>query len=308
RPQGYDIIRTWLYYSLLRAYLMFGDVPFRYVRINGMGLDERGEAMHKSKGNVVDLLQPVEKYGADAVRFWAAVAGRLGTDYRYNENVIKEGKEFVTKIWNISRFVLSFPEPQTAAKLMPLDRAILAKLYDVAKKVIAAYGDFDVYEPAHLLYDFIWHDFADHYIELAKSRAYNRERVFTKEEQEAAVWTLHTVVRYSLKLVAPIMPFVTDKIWREAYGKSIHAEALEDPPEEWRGDFGLFNLVKKVNSAVWRYKNKMGLSLASPIDVILYVPEEAMAAATDLRYTHRVRDVRAGRGKEQLDDEGLVWI
>lgn len=308
RPQGYDIIRTWLYYSLLRAYLMFGDVPFRYVRINGMGLDEKGEAMHKSKGNVVDLLQPVEKYGADAVRFWAAVAGRLGTDYRYNENIIKEGKEFVTKIWNISRFVLTFPEPQIAPRLTPIDKAVLAKLYDVAKKVIAAYGEFDVYEPAHLLYNFIWHDFADHYIELVKSRAYNREGAFTKEEQEAAIWTLHAVVKYSLKLVAPVMPFVTDKIWREAYGKSIHTEALEDPPEEWRGDFGLFNLVKKINSAVWRHKNKIGLSLASPLDVILYVPEEAMAVAADLRYTHKVRDVRAGRGEEQLDDEGLVWI
>jgi valyl-tRNA synthetase len=309
RPQGYDIIRSWLYYSLLRAFLLFGDVPFRYVRINGMGLDEKGEAMHKSKGNVIDPLAPVEKYGADAVRFWAAAAGRLGTDYRYNENVIREGKEFVNKVLNISRFVLSFPEPEAQPQLTAVDKAILARLYNVAKKVIAAYSQFDVYEPAHALYNFIWHDFADHYIELVKSRAYNREGVFTKEEQEAAIWTLHTVLKYSLKLLAPIMPFVTDKIWREAFGRSIHDESIEDPPEWWReGDESLFDLVKKINSAVWRYKNRRGMSLADRLDAVLYVPEAAMPAAKDLKYMHKVIDVRPGRGREQIDEEGLVWL
>ncbi|AET32010.1 valyl-tRNA synthetase [Pyrobaculum ferrireducens] len=309
RPQGYDIIRTWLYYSLLRAYLLYGDVPFRYVRINGMGLDEKGEAMHKSKGNVIDLLAPVEKYGADPVRFWAAAAGRLGSDYRYNENIIREGKEFQTKVWNISRFVLSFPEPQHKPQLMPVDTAILARLYEVAKRVISAYSDFDVYEPAHALYNFIWHDFADHYIELVKSRAYNREGVYTDEEQKAAIWTLYTVWRYSLKLLAPIMPFVTDKIWREVYGKSIHDETIEDPPEEWRGgDAALFDLVKKINSAVWRYKNRNGMSLADPLNAVLYVPEAAMAAAKDLKYMHKATDVRPGRGTQQIDEEGIVWL
>ncbi|AFA38736.1 Valyl-tRNA synthetase [Pyrobaculum oguniense TE7] len=309
RPQGYDIIRTWLYYSLLRAYLLHGNIPFRYVRINGMGLDEKGEAMHKSKGNVIDLLAPVEKYGADSVRFWAAAAGRLGSDYRYNENIIREGKEFVTKVWNISRFVLSFPEPAERPQLMPIDMAILAKLYDVAKKAISAYSDFDVYEPAHLLYNFIWHDFADHYIELVKSRAYNRDGTFTEEEQKAAVWTLYAVWRYSMKLLAPIMPFVTDKAWRLAFGKSIHDETIEDPPEEWsRGDASLFELLKKINSAVWRYKNRQGMSLAASLDKALYVPEAALQAAKDLKYTHKVLDVRPGHGAEQIDDEGLVWI
>ncbi|MEM4891581.1 MAG: valine--tRNA ligase [Pyrobaculum sp.] len=308
RPQGYDIIRTWLYYSLLRAYLLHGDIPFKYVRINGMGLDERGEAMHKSKGNVIDLLAPVEKYGADAVRFWAAAAGRLGSDYRYNENVIKEGKEFVTKLWNISRFVLSFEEPAAKPLLTAVDRAILAKLYHTASRVIKAYEDFDVYEPIHLLYEFIWHDFADHYIELVKSRAYNRDGVFSKEEQNAAVWTLYTVWKYSFKLIAPIMPFVTDKVWRYAYGRSIHNESLEDPSEDWRGDYELFNLVRKINSAIWRYKNRKGISLAAPLDVVLYVPETAMPAAMDLKHTHKVRDVRQGKGVEQIDEEGLVSI
>lgn len=307
RPQGYDIIRSWLYYSLLRAYLLYGDIPFRYVRINGMGLDERGEAMHKSKGNVIDALEPVERYGADAVRFWAAAAGRLGSDYRYNENMVREGREFATKVWNLARFISGFREPQRASPT-PVDAALLAKLAHVARRVIKAYEEFDVYEPAHALYDFIWHDLADHYVELVKSRAYNREGTFTREEQEAAVWTLYTAYKYSLKLLAPIMPFLTDKIWRELFGRSIHVEKLEDPPDQWAGDYRLFEEVKAIDAAVWRYKNRSGMSLASPIDAVLYVPETAMPAAKDLKHAHKVRDVRPGRGLRQIDDEGKVWL
>jgi len=105
------------------------------------------------------------------------------------------------------------------------------------------------------------------------------------------------------------MPFVTDKIWREAYGRSIHDEMIEDPPEEWKeGDQALFHLVKKINSAVWRYKNRRGMSLADRLDAVLYVSELAMQAAKDLKYMHKVSDVRPGRGAEQIDDEGLVWL
>lgn len=307
RPQGYDIIRSWLYYSLLRAYLLYGDIPFKYVRINGMGLDEKGEAMHKSKGNVIDALEPVERYGADAVRFWAAAAGRLGSDYRYNENLIREGREFATKVWNLGRFVTAFQEPSEATPT-PLDTALLAKLVQVARRVIRAYEEFDVYEPAHVLYDFIWHDFADHYVEVVKPRAYNRDGTFTAEEQRAAIWTLYVAYRYLLKLLAPLMPFLTDKIWRELFDRSIHRERLEDPPAEWAGDHRLFEWVKVVNTAVWRYKNRNSMSLADPIDAVLYIPEEVMPAAKDLKYAHKVREVKAGRGQMQIDDEGRIWL
>ncbi|MBP1450111.1 MAG: valine--tRNA ligase [Thermoproteus sp.] len=307
RPQGYEIIRTWLYYSLLRAFLLYGDIPFKYVRISGMGLDERGEAMHKSKGNIIDPMPPVDKYGADAVRFWAAAAARLGSDYRFQESLVKEGRDFVTKLWNIARFISSFEEPKSF-KLTPVDRAFLARAYEVGVRVINAYNSFDVYEPALTLYDFIWHEFADHYIELTKSRAYNRDGAFAGEEQAGAAYVLHAVLKYSLKLLAPIMPFVADKIWRDLYGGSVHRERIEDPPREWIGDSSLFALTKKINSAVWRYKNKHGMSLAEPLDADLYVPEAAVAAAGDLKAAHKVRSVKAGRGREQIDEEGLVWI
>ncbi len=313
RPQGYDIIRTWLYYSVVRAYHLFGRPPFAHVRINGMGLDERGEAMHKSKGNVIDPLDPVERYGADAVRFWAAAAGRLGSDYRYSEALIRTGKELATKVWNLARFVSSFPEAEDGYELAPLDRAVLARLHSVATRVIAAYTEFDVYEPANALMDFIWHDFADHYVEGVKSRAYNRDGAFDGALQRGAWHTLHYVLRYSLKLLAPIMPFMTDKLWRLLYGRTIHREPIEDPPPEHASPDHerLFLTFKRINSAVWRYKNMNGRSLAEPLDGYLHVPEHAGPLAVDLLHMHRARGVRTGAPRDNyvtLDAETGVYL
>jgi len=300
RPQGYDIIRTWLYYSLLRAYLLYGDIPFAYVRINGMGLDERGEAMHKSKGNIVDPLDPVEEYGADAVRFWASAAGKLGSDYRYLPSLVKTGRDFVTKVWNIARFVSSFPEVDSGYKLRVLDRAVLARFYEVAQGVIKAYEEFDVYEPANRLLQFIWHEFADHYIEGVKSRAYNRGGRFSNEEQRGAWYTLYVVLRESLKLLHPIMPFVTDKIWRELYGRPIYRERIEDPPNEWRDPDleELFRLFMEFNSSVWRYKNSRGISLAEPLDAVVHTVEKLEPLGDELKEMHKIRELKFGGSAE----------
>ncbi len=314
RPQGYDIIRTWLYYSTLRAYLLFGKPPFRYVRISGMGLDEKGEAMHKSKGNIIDPIPPVEKYGADAVRFWAAAAAKLGSDYRYNEQLIQTGHSFVTKLWNIARFISQFPYVQDRYRLTPLDMMLLAKLEEVLRRCVRSYDSFDVYEPAYLLFDFTWHIFADHYIEAVKPRAYNREGLFSDEEQRGAWFTLHTALRVVTKLLAPIMPFVTDYIWRSLYGESVHRQVIEDRLNiEFDRSLGeILDLFMRANRAVWSYKNRHGLSLAAPLDAVLYVPERLSPIAQELRIMHKVRDVKVGRPSEPayetLDDEAGIYI
>jgi len=303
RPQGYDIIRTWLYYSLLRAYQLRRNIPFRYVRINGMGLDERGEAMHKSKGNIIDPIPPVEKYGADAVRFWAAAASRLGSDYRYSESMIREGREFVVKVWNLARFVYRFPDPGDDYELTALDMAILARLRQVAERVIKAYEGFDVYEPAHELYNFLWREFADHYVEGVKPRAYNRGGEFPQSQMRGAWKTLRTVMDYSLKLLAPIMPFVTDKIWRIVYGRTIHRETIEDPPQWWgRGSVELLDAFKAVNSFVWRWKNSRGMSLAEPLNATLIIPRVLEPAASDVKAMHRAARVVIGDKIDIVED------
>jgi len=110
RPQGIDIVRTWLYYTILRVYLLTGKPAFKMVRLSGLGLDEKGRAMSKSLGNIIDPLPLIEKYGADAIRLWGASEARLGHNYRFSEERLRGARKFITKLWNVARFVSSFPQ------------------------------------------------------------------------------------------------------------------------------------------------------------------------------------------------------
>ncbi len=293
RPQGYDIIRTWLYYALLRIYLLYGRPPFDMVRVSGMGLDEKGEAMHKSKGNVIYPDPYLEKYGADAFRFWAAASAKLGSDYRFSEHMVKTGALFATKLLNIARFVSAFPKIENA-KIVPQDLALLGMLNDLIRRVRKRYEELDVYEPINDIYHFVWDVFASHYLELVKNRAYNFENEFSEEEQRSAWYTLHTVLKNVLLLLAPIMPFVTDFIWRKLYGeRSIHLEQLPQPNPEWDTPLAKsFEIVMKINSGIWKYKKEHGMRLSEPLNAVLYIPRELQPFAKDLKHLHKLIDVR----------------
>jgi valyl-tRNA synthetase len=230
RPQGLDIIRTWLYYTLLRVYQLTGKPAFKWVRITGMGLDEKGEAMHKSKGNIIDPEPYIEKYGADAFRYWAAISAKLGYDYRFSEATIKTGLLFATKLWNIARFISNFPEPEKYT-LRPIDNATLALVNRLIITVDNAYKELDVYVPINEIYQFTWNYFASHYLELVKNRAYNLSGKYSELEQRGAWYTLHYTLRRVLIVLSPIMPFITDAIYRELYGHSVHSEKYPEPEE-----------------------------------------------------------------------------
>jgi len=296
RPQGVDIIRTWLYYTILRIYQLLGRPAFDMVRLNGMGLDEKGQAMHKSKGNVIYPEPYVQKYGADAFRFWCAAASKLGSDYRFSEQLIRTGALFANKLWNIARFVSSFPQVEIENPL-PQDRAMLAKLNNLIERVRKSYEELDFYEPANEIYHFVWDIFASHYIELVKSRAYNFEGSFSEEEQRSAWYTLHTVLKSCLLLLAPIMPFITDYIWRKLYGngKTIHREKLPEPDPRWRPEEAeAIDAVMEVNRGVWTYKKSRGMRLSEPLNAVLYIPQKAAPFTKDLRHLHRVAKIEIG--------------
>ncbi|HIP57106.1 MAG TPA: valine--tRNA ligase [Ignisphaera aggregans] len=296
RPQGIDIIRTWLYYALLRIYLLYNRPAFDMVRLNGMGLDEKGEAMHKSKGNVIYPEAYIEKYGADAFRYWSAAAAKLGSDYRFSEQMLRTGMLFVNKLWNIARFVSAFPQVSEVPKLVPTDLAILGVLNDVLRKVRKMYKELDVYGPVHEVYHFVWDVFADHYIELVKSRAYNFYNEFTEEEQRSAWYTLHTVLRTVLLMLAPIMPFITDYLWRQLYGSSsIHLELIPEPNPAWDTEYAkMFSKVMEINHGIWSYKKSKGMRLSEPLNAILYVPKDIEVFAKDLKHLHKVAEIRVG--------------
>ncbi len=315
RPQGIDIIRTWLYFTVLRVWQLTGKPAFRWARLTGMGLDPTGRAMHKSLGNVIDPEPIIKKYGADAFRFWAAAAAKLGDDYRFTEQTVRTGKLFASKLWNIARFTSMFPFPEeNSVELRPLDKLVLARLNEVIREADKAYGEeLDVYTPALLLYEFAWNEFAAHYIELVKNRAYNRDKTYSEGEQRAAWYTLHTVLDAVLRMLAPIMPFVTDAIYRQLYGRTVHREqfpqqiSLEETVDtkHWRE-------IVKVNSAIWVYKKKNGLKLYEAIpNAKILLPRHLEPYKRELEDLHRTpvdffSEKPSGDTAELL--EGLVYL
>jgi valyl-tRNA synthetase len=283
RPQGKDIVRTWLHYTILRCLQLTGREPFTHVWITGMGLDERGERMSKSRGNVVDPGPVLEKYGADAFRLWSALETSLGSDYRYSDARVAGARNTLTKIWNLARFISSFPQVKTA-RLRPADQWILAELSHLTKRCLEGYKEFNFFIPATELRDFLWGSFASHYLEMAKARAYGIG--FSKVDQKAAWSTLHECLRTILLLSGPITPHLTDSVWRRLYGrKSIHSELF--PRTARKETYRKYTRpLVDFNSDVWKMKKEKGLSLSSPINS--EIPSTLRLFDEDLRAMHKI--------------------
>ncbi|MFQ5986818.1 MAG: valine--tRNA ligase [Thermoplasmata archaeon] len=279
RPQGRDIVRNWLYYTLLKSYRLLGQKPFEHVFIHGMGLDKLGRAMHDSLGNVVEPGPIFEKHGVDAFRFWAASETNVGEDFRVSEERIGGAKKFLTKLWNVARFISTFPEAEEG-DLPPTERWILAELNTLIEEARVGYEDFNFFVPANRIRDFLWNLFAPHYIEMVKHRAYEGDR--------GSLHVLHRVLRTLLRLLAPICPFITDAIWREMYGGSVHREAFPEPREAWQSVLrDLTPTLVDFNSSVWREKKERRLTLKDGIAGVS-LPKELEPFAEDLSQMHHI--------------------
>jgi len=288
RPQGKDIIRTWLYYTLLRCVLLTKKIPWEHAWISGYCVDEKGEKMSKSKGNIIDPIPIIEKTGGDIFRFWSASESSLGFDFRASEQRIQSAGKFLTKFWNIARFISQFP--QTTAKekikLTATDKWILAELSKLTEECLKGYKDFNFFIPATKIREFAWNVFAAHYIEMVKTRAYG-EKGFTKEEQDAAWFTLHYCLRIMSLLLAPIIPFVTEFVWTKMYGtESVHKQ--EFPKIEYKNNTMLAVSQKLLdfNSKVWDEKKKKNMSLKDEIK--MKIPEELKMFEKDLVAMHNI--------------------
>ncbi len=284
RPQSKDIVRTWLYYTLLRCEQLTGKAPWSEAWIMGYGVDEHGTKMSKSKGNVVDPLPVIQKFGADAFRFWSASEINLGYDFRCSEQKIESTKKFLSKLWNVSRFLSGFPVLKTG-KLSPADKWILSELAKVVVECTKGYSEYNFFIPATALREFTWNLFAAHYIEMTKGRAYGTG--FSEEERDGAIYTLHKVLSTVLLLLAPITPFITDYLWQNLYSdKTIHKErfAAKENYEDWT------EFTKEIvgfNSNVWNKKKELGLSLKDSVD--FEIPSNLSQFAKDLKAMHNLK-------------------
>ncbi|PIP73242.1 MAG: valine--tRNA ligase [Candidatus Lloydbacteria bacterium CG22_combo_CG10-13_8_21_14_all_47_15] len=209
---GYDILFFWVARMILMTTYLLGDVPFRTVYLHGLVRDEKGKKMSKSLGNTIDPLEMIEKYGADATRLSLVVGAPPGNDISLSEGKVRGYKHFANKIWNIARFVLSnIPAEANSEKpaLRKEDNAWIESLVLVSEDIskhIAAYR-FDL--ASDILYHWVWHEFADKYIEEVKPALKDG----TDEEKASVQWTLYAVLTDCLKLLHPFMPFVTEEIW-----------------------------------------------------------------------------------------------
>lgn len=283
RPQAKDIVRTWLYYTLLRCEMLTGEKPWSEAWIMGYGLDEKGTKMSKSKGNAIDPLPVIEKFGADTFRFWSASEINHGYDFRCNEQKIESTKKFLSKLWNVSRFLSSFPVIDSA-KPTKVDRWILSELDKLIKECKKGYEKYNFFVPAIAIREFTWNVFAAHYIEMVKKRAYGEG--FSDEERDAAIYTLHKTLSTILKLLAPITPFITEHLWQTLYSKnSIHHEKQVEP-SEIESLTSLSEKIIQFNSKVWNEKKAKNISLRDTIRI--EIPKELEEFKKDLKSMHNL--------------------
>ena len=298
RPQGQDIIRTWLFSTVVRADLEFGALPWAHAGISGWILDPDHKKMSKSKGNVVTPMDLLEQYGSDAVRYWA-VSARLGLDATFDEAQIKIGRRLAIKILNASKFALSMgipfdadetalaavppPSLEASAVTEPIDRAVLSALADVVETATAAFEDFEHARALEAAESLFW-TFCDDYIELVKDRAND----FDGSHDAAAVRSARTLLAIAVdtfvRLFAPFLPFVTEEVWSWYRTGSVHRAAWPEAAvlREAAGgaDARLVAHAGAALTALRKVKSEARTSQRTPIlSVALAVAPEAAAVA-----------------------------
>jgi valyl-tRNA synthetase len=275
RPQAHDIIRTWAFSTIVKAWMHEGEIPWNHVVLSGWILDPDRKKMSKSKGNVVTPDDLLVEWSSDAVRYWAARA-RLGTDTAFDPGVFKVGKRLATKVFNASRFVLMQLEraggevPSVENIAEPLDLALIERLRAVIEQATRAFDAFDYANALQVIEEGFWH-FCDHYLELVKLRSYADEDT---PGRRSALAALGLGLNAYLRLLAPFLPYVTEEVWSWSFAgedraKSVHTsawptaaelEVIPRPEEE-----GTFEAAVEVMTKIRGAKTIAQKSLRWPV-------------------------------------------
>ncbi len=271
RPQAHDIITFWLFNTLVKSQLHYNVNPWEDVMISGHALDPKGKKMSKSKGNVVEPQKVIEQYSADCLRFWAA-GSKLGDDLPYMEKDLITGKKFITKLWNASKFAIMHLEDykgQKPKKIEVIDRWILSKLNHIIKESTQSFTKYEYSRTKAEVENFFWHEFCDNYLEIIKDRLYNPDQR-GKEQRLSAQYGLYHTLLAILKMMAPIMPNITEEIYQLYWSKhedpkSIHISLWpkQEKSEEKAEKIG--NLAVYAIQKARQAKSEQNLSLKSPL-------------------------------------------
>jgi valyl-tRNA synthetase len=326
RPQAHEIIRTWAFYTIVKSYHHFGSLPWKEVAISGWGVSSTGgEKISKSRGGgPMPPMEMIEKYSADAVRYWAASTG-YGKDSTISEEKIQTGAKLVTKLWNVARFSQRFLEsyqpPAQHPALSPIDRWILTRTQRLIRRVTELFRNYDYAAAKSEAEGFFWRELADNYVEMSKERLYTGQG----EGREGARFTLYHLLLSIIKLFAPFLPYITEEIFQALFTSgemkgSIHTmrwpsadETLIDEAAESAGD-----TIVEVATAVRRYKSESNLSLGTELHRLQLATsdpslaallEEALPDITSVTRARRVEvSERLEAGLEIVKAEGRITV
>ncbi|MDQ0869124.1 valyl-tRNA synthetase [Arthrobacter sp. V1I9] len=298
RPQGHDIIRTWLFSSVVRADALENSAPWKHAAISGWILDPDRKKMSKSKGNVVVPTDVLEEYGSDAVRYWAASA-KLGADTAYEIAQMKIGRRLAIKLLNASKFVLNLGA--TEASVLsgdlsvlsnPLDRAVLAQLAEVVAQSTKAFENYDYARALQITEGFFW-QFTDDYVELIKDRAYGAAG---EAEQASVLAALATTLDTLLRLFAPFLPFATEEVWGWWRNGSVHRAQWPAPLDVPGGDTTMLATVGVALSGVRKAKSEAKVKQRTEVLSATITASEALttqlkAGLADLKAASNAREI-----------------
>ena len=281
---GYDIIFFWVARMIFSGLEHMRKVPFRYVLIHGIVRDDKGRKMSKSLGNGVDPLVIIDKYGADSLRFSLLQGVAPGNDMRYSETKVESCRNFMNKIWNASRYVVMNCEgrnikPLSEVKLAVADKWIISKLNAAVRDVTLALNKFELGVACQILYDFMWSDFCDWYIELTKPALWSDDEV----KKDDAVSVLHYVLTTALKLLHPFVPFITDEIYRSLPGTQGSIMVQDFPrynsklsyKKESTAFEGIMDIIKSVRAV----KTETGCAPSKKVTLYVMAANRRMISA-----------------------------
>ena len=315
---GYDIIFFWVIRMVFSALEQTGKSPFKHVLIHGLVRDDQGRKMSKSLGNGIDPLEVIDKYGADALRLTLITGNAPGNDMRFYWERVENSRNFANKIWNATRFIMMNMEKAdfSAVKLSDLtiaDRWILSKVNTLAKEMTDNMEKFELGIAVSKVYDFIWEEFCDWYIEMVKPRLYNDE----DETKAAALWTLKTVLIQALKLLHPYMPFITEEIFCNIQDEeeSIMISKWPEYTDEWNfeTDEAAVDTIKAAVRAIRNLRTGMNVPpsrkakvyVVSAKEDVRYIFESSKSFFATLGYA---REVHVQEDKTGIDENAVSTL
>ena len=315
---GYDIIFFWVARMVMMGLKFGGDVPFRYVFIHGLIRDRYGRKMSKSLGNGIDPVEIIDKFGADTLRFMLITGNTPGNDMRFYEERVESARNFANKIWNASRYLLMNLEgfdksfkPSTNDYTLA-DKWILSRLEKTRQGVTENLDKFELGEAGRMIYEFLWSEYCDWYIELTKSRLYGDD---TKAKQ-TALYVLATVLEQTLRLLHPFMPFLTEEIWQKLphNGQSIMIARWVEPSEVDEVSEKSMQTIMETIKTIRNLRAEVGVQPKKQSEVILSVKDSALVEIiksneiylSKLAAAEPVKYLSAGESKPEHALSGVV--